>query len=243
MYGRLAPLYDAIYSFKDYAAEAARIHGLVQERRPGARTLLDVACGTGRHLEHLQRDYEVEGADPSPEMLEIARRRLPGVALHQADMESLRLAKTFDAVTCLFSAIGHMKTTDKLDAAVAQMAQHLAPGGILIVEPWLAPGDYQAGTVHNLVADAPGLKISRMNISEREGDLSILEFHYLVGTADGVEYVSDRHELGLFEGEAYERAFRRAGLSVEHDPEGLMGRGLYIGVRPGDSRQAGSGSR
>jgi dTDP-3-amino-3,4,6-trideoxy-alpha-D-glucopyranose N,N-dimethyltransferase len=46
VYRQAARLYDAIYSFKDYPAESARLHELIQERRPGARTLLNVACGT-----------------------------------------------------------------------------------------------------------------------------------------------------------------------------------------------------
>ena len=52
-YDRSAALYDAIYRGigKDYGAESATIIGLVQAKCPGARTLLDVACGTGGHLE------------------------------------------------------------------------------------------------------------------------------------------------------------------------------------------------
>ncbi|MBA2616521.1 MAG: class I SAM-dependent methyltransferase, partial [Actinobacteria bacterium] len=52
MYSRSARVYDALYStFKDFVAEAERVHELIQSRKPGARTLLDVACGTGAHLE------------------------------------------------------------------------------------------------------------------------------------------------------------------------------------------------
>jgi hypothetical protein len=81
-----------------------------------------------------------------------------------------------------------------------------------------------------------------MNISERDGDLAVLDFHYLIGTKDGVRYLRDRHELGLFAASDYENAFRRADLAVEHDPEGLIGRGLYIGSRA-DAADATSGSR
>jgi ubiquinone/menaquinone biosynthesis C-methylase UbiE len=238
MYGRLASLYDTIYSFKDYAAEAARLHELIQSHHPGAHTLLDVACGTGKHLEQLRQHYEVEGADYSTQMLEIARERLPDTPLHQADMRELRLGKTYDAITCLFSAIGAMQSVDDLDAAIARMAEHTGPGGVLIVEPWVAREKYETGGLYTLVTREPDVQIARMNVSERDGELAILDFHYLIGTNEGVEYTRDRHELGLFADADYESAFRRAGLAVEHDPEGLIGRGLYIGTRA-----AASGSR
>lgn len=38
------------------------------------------------------------------------------------------------------------------------------------------------------------------------------------------------HEIALFTTEEQLEAFREAGLEVEHDPEGLMGRGLYVGT-------------
>jgi hypothetical protein len=60
-----------------------------------------------------------------------------------------------------------------------------------------------------------------------------MTFHYLVATPDGVEHFTEDHVVGMFRHEQYVEAFRAAGLEVDHDPEGLMGRGLYVGVRPG----------
>jgi SAM-dependent methyltransferase len=228
VFSRSARLYDAIYaSIRDYPREAAELDRLIQERRPGARTLLDVACGTGAHLEHLG-GYEVEGVDLDPEMLAVARKRLPGVPFHEADMVAFDLGKRFDAVVCMFSSIGYVRTEERLRSAILSMARHLEPGGVLVVEPWLTPEAWQDGHVGAVFVDEPELKIARINASEREGNLSMFEFEYLVGTPEGVKHFTERHELGLFTVEDYVGAFRAAGLEADHDPEGPMGRGLYV---------------
>jgi len=228
VFSRSARLYDAVYaSIRDYPREAAELDRLIQERRPGARTLLDIACGTGAHLEHLT-GYEVEGLDLDPEMLGVARERLPNVPLHEGDMADFELGKRFDAVVCMFSSIGYVRTEERLRSAVASMARHLEPGGVLVVEPWLSPEVWVDRHVGAVFVDEPELKIARMNVGQREGAVSIFEFDYLVGTPNGLERFNERHELGLFAVEQYLEAFRAAGLEADHDPEGPMGRGLYI---------------
>lgn len=229
MFSRSAAIYDAVYSFKDYGAEAERLHALIQERAPGASTLLDVACGTGKHLEQLRRWYNVEGLDLDEGLLAVARERLDDVALHVGDMTSFSLDRVFDVVTCLFSSIGYVGTPERLNAALRVLAAHLKPGGVLIVEPWLSPDVWQTGRPHLLVVDEPDLKIARMNISGREGRLAIMEFEYLVGVPEGISHFSERHEAALFTDEEYRQAFSQANLAVEHDQEGLIGRGLYLG--------------
>jgi len=229
MFSNSAHLYDAVYSFKDYRAESEQLHALIEERSPGASTLLDVACGTGKHLEQLRAWYEVRGLDLDSQLLALARERLGVVELHEGDMTAFSLGRRFDVVTCLFSSIGYVGTVERLDDAIAAMAAHLNPGGVLIVEPWLTPDVWIADRPHLLSVDEPDLKIARMTLSGREGRLAIMQFEYLVGTPTGIEAFSERHEAALFTDEEYRQAFVAAGLSVEHDSEGLIGRGLYIG--------------
>ena len=84
--------------------------------------------------------------------------------------------------------------------------------------------------------DQPDLKVARMNISEVEDGVSVLNFHYLVATSSGVEHFTERHELGLFSHDEYLSAFSAGGLEVVYDADGLAGRGLYIGCRPLEGR-------
>ena len=227
MFTKSARFYDAIYAFKDYESEAAQLNERIRTHSPSP-TVLDVACGTGLHLAYLKDQYTVEGLDLDPNMLEIARRRCPGVPFHQGDLVDFDLGRTFDAVLCLFSSIGYTKTVARLRQAVETMARHLCPGGLLVVEPWLTPEAFEAGRFSAVFVDEPDLKIARMNTAVAEGTLTIIDFHYLVGTRDGFSYFTERHEVGLFTHDEYLDAFRAAGLAVDFDPDGFMGHGLYL---------------
>lgn len=234
MFKKSADIYDAVYASqgKDYAEEAQRVHALIQQyKQSEGQTLLDVACGTGAHIQHLQQWYEAEGLDLDTEMLAIARERCPDVTFHHADMVDFDLDRRFDVVVCLFSSIGYAKTVERMRRAMQTMSRHLVPGGVLVVEPWLTPDIYQTGSPYATFVDQPDLKIARLNIAEEENGVAILDFHYLVATPDGIKHFTERHEAGLFTYEEYMQAFRDAGLDVTHDPEGLIGRGLYIGCR------------
>jgi SAM-dependent methyltransferase len=233
VFTRSAEIYDAVYSFKDYEKEAADLHAAIARRKrsPG-NDLLDVGCGTGGHVAAFGRRYRVEGLDLDPAMLAVARRRHPGVPFHQGDMTDFDLGREFDAVVCLFSSIGYVRTPERLRRAVACLARHARPGGVVLVEPWLAPETYEAGGPHALFVDGPDLKIARMNLSALDGRLSVIEFHYLVARPGGIEHFTERHELALFTEAEYAAAFEAAGLEVERDPAGPMGRGLYIGAKP-----------
>lgn len=235
MFSETAAYYDSIYAAagKDYAAEAATLHALIQKhKRSAGSDLLDVACGTGCHLAHMAEHYPAEGLDLDPGMLAVARIKLPGIPLHEGDMVDFDLGRQFDAVVNLFSSIGYVKTVPRLRQALRAMARHARPGGVVAIEPWMAPGQFSDGYLGVLTIDEPELKITRMSLSRLEGELSIVEFQYLVATRDGINHFTERHELGLFTAGEYEEAFREAGLHVVYDSHGLSGRGLYVGIKP-----------
>jgi ubiquinone/menaquinone biosynthesis C-methylase UbiE len=231
MFKNSANIYDAIYSFKDYGRECQTLERhIAQHKRSQGKALLDVACGTGHHIGFLKLKYEVEGLDLEPQLLDVARQRNPGVQFHQGDMTDFQLPSAFDVITCLFSAIGYVQTESRLKQALKSMRDHLEPGGVILVEPWFSPETYKEGTVHAVFVDRPDLKVARMNVSTVKDRLSIIDFHYLVGTISGIERYEEHHELGLFTQQEFTSAMQECGLKVTHDAEGLTGRGLYIGV-------------
>jgi len=232
MFWKTARFYDKVYAFKDYEAETQTLLDIIgQDPGSDGKRLLDVACGTGHHLEHLKRHFDVEGMDISSEMVEIASQRNPGIRVFQGDMINFDLGCKFNVITCLFSSIGYVKTLDNVRKAAKCMTNHLVPGGLLIIEPWLTPDNWKSGTVHGMYIDEPELKIARVNTSFVEERMSYFDLHYLIGTPEGTEHFVERHELGLFETEEIDTILTETGLEVTYDPEGLIGRGLFIGKR------------
>jgi SAM-dependent methyltransferase len=233
-YGVLAEAYDLLHARKPYGREARIVRSILlrSARRP-VTTLLDVACGSGGHLERFARWYECTGLDASREMLARARRRVPQATLVRGRMESFDLGRRFDAVTCLFSAIGYARSTPELRRIVRGLARHTAEGGVVVVEPWLTPSAFRAGLVHHLVVESKGTTVVRMNGSARRGGRSRFDFHHLLGRRGTVEHYVERHDLGLFDRRTMRSAFLAAGLEPRYLPGGFpSGRGLWVAVRP-----------
>jgi len=233
LYGRSAAYYDAIYSFKNYEKESERLDEIIrQNKKSSGSTLLDVSCGTGNHVAHLKKHYAVEGLDLSRELLKKAKAKNPDIIFHKADMCTFKLANRFDIITCLFSAIGHVKTRTRMRMAVANMAAHLKEGGVLIIEPWFSPDQWNVGHLHANFVDQPDLKLARISTSEKRKNFSVNKMHYLVASKAGIQYFVERLEMRLFAPQEYLGAYQKAGLVTSFDPDGLIGRGLYIGVKP-----------
>ena len=238
LYGELAKYYDLIYSFKDYKKEAGRIKALVSKyKKSEGKDLLDVACGTGHHLEYLKDEFSCMGVDISNEILEVAMKNVEGVVFKQADMTKLNFGKRFDVITCLFSSIGYVKTYTNLRKTIQSFAKHLKTGGVLLIEPWFTKSTFIEGSPHMHTYDGRDIKIARLCVSKIKGNLSVQDMHYLVAErGKDVTHFVDRHELGLFEIDKTQAIMKKAGFQTKFLKNGLMkDRGLFIGVKKNKS--------
>lgn len=225
-------LYDTIYTrMKNYEEEAKKVRSWIEQLRPTARTLLDVACGTAEHAKYLKVFYKIDGLDLSNEFLKIAANKNPECGYFQGDMAQFQLGKKYDVVMSLFSSIGYVLTLDKLKQTLANFSAHTAPGGLVLVEPWLTPDSWKPGLPRMFTIDDPEFKVCRMNTTDTRNGNSYLEFNFLVGTPKEVRFFKEEHLLGLFTVSQTLAAFKEAGLKARFDEKGLFGRGLFIGEK------------
>jgi SAM-dependent methyltransferase len=235
MFTESAEFYDAIYfDFKDYASESADIARKIRQEHPTARTVLDVACGTGEHAKLLaqQHGFEVDGIDLNDEFLRLARAKHPAGRFTSADMRDFDLGSKYDVVICMFSSIGYTQTLPELRRALDRFREHLAPKGVIIVEPWFPPGKLVDGRQSTRAADVGGIHVDRTGTIRLEGRICHLTFDYVITEGDAVRHASELHQLGLFTEAETLRAFSDAGLDVRHEAASPSNRGLYIARWP-----------
>ena len=137
-YSSLAAFYDGIMPSEDYDRWLECCDGLFSER--GARTVIDLACGTGRLSWMLaERGYEVIGVDASPEMLSVAQSKadLFSAAVSpmfiQQSLEELDLYGTADAAVCSMDGINYL-SPEALDRALRRLSLFLEKGAVFVFD-------------------------------------------------------------------------------------------------------------
>jgi len=155
VFGAYSQYYDLLYKDKDYAGEAAYVRSLIERYHPGARSVLDLGCGTGRHALLLaESGYRMTGVDRSPDMLQAANAQLASATPAQAaryaasgaapifvegDVRTVRTGQKFDVVVSLFHVMSYQTSNADLKAALRTIREHLLPGGVVIFDCWYGP--------------------------------------------------------------------------------------------------------
>ncbi len=233
LYEEYARYYDLLYSYKEYGQEVITAESIIDKYKTSTgNDLLDVGCGTGRHLKYYQEHYNCTGVDLNAGMLAIAKEQLPEVPFYEQDMVQLNLDKQFDVISSLFSSIGYVTEREDLIKTFAAMAAHLKTGGVLIIEPWLAPSGFTPGFIHMTTYESDDIKIARMGLSEARGNTCLLDMHYLVGEkGKGVTTWVDRNELTMYETDELVEMMESVGLQVYTEQPAFTTRGILVGVK------------
>lgn len=146
-YERFATFYDEVMD--DPAERAQRVDEAIARFRPEPATLLELGCGTGSILARLTCGADLFGLDRSPEMLSVARTKVPGARLVEGDMADFALGRTFDVVACVFDSINHLLDLASWDRLFECVHDHLVPDGLFVFDV------NTIGELHRLGEDPP----------------------------------------------------------------------------------------
>lgn len=131
-YTEFAPFYDDVMG--DRGKAARRLIEFIREYHPRARKVLELACGTGSILKHLERQYEISGLDLSPAMLAIARKKVPKANLYHQNMVTFRIPEKFDVIFCVFDSINHVLRFSDWKKVFANAGKHLSGEGLFVFD-------------------------------------------------------------------------------------------------------------
>ncbi len=132
LYTDLSDYYDLMCADIDYQAQSHCVHRLQQLFGNGGVRHLDLACGTGPHVQHFSTaGYRSAGLDINQPMLDKAALRCPQARFWLQDMCSFNLSEPVDLLTCFLYSIHYSASIERLQACIASAYAALETGGLL----------------------------------------------------------------------------------------------------------------
>jgi len=132
--------YVWLYAHRDEreAARQVRTAARIVPFAPG-QTILDIACGAGRHVLAFARlGARVTGVDLSDTLVKIARSRIAesGVkaTVRRGDMRVLSYHEKFDGATIWFTSLGYFSSVAEDIKVIKGLAAALRPGGWWLID-------------------------------------------------------------------------------------------------------------
>lgn len=239
-YGDLAVWWPLISPPEEYEEEAAFVATVLRSAPIPVLHVLELGSGGGNNAVHLKADFAMTLTDLSEEMLDVSRRLNPECDHVRADMRTLRLCRTFDAVF-VHDAVGYMTTEADVRQAVESAFAHCRPGGIAVFVPDWTREIFEESSNHggDNGSDGRGARYLEWSWDPDPGDTwALTEYAFLLRDVDGsVQVVHETHRLGLFGRDHWLRLLADAGFDgravTEVTTEDRTPRELFVGVRPG----------
>jgi len=126
------------------------IAAAVADEIRGARSILDVGCGTGWLLEALSAagvdESRLFGVDLAAERVAAARSRVPGPRIRAADARALPYPNANFGTVLFVVALSSLQSHDDVRAALREGKRVLAPGGVLVVYEPRVPNPMNSAT-------------------------------------------------------------------------------------------------
>jgi SAM-dependent methyltransferase len=132
-----SPYYHLLYQHRNDEEAFAFVERLTTWLNPAPmNTLLDLACGKGRHARAFSaHQLDVTGLDLSPQSIEHAKQfETEHLHFYVHDMRNVFRTNYFDFTCNLFTSFGYFKSAHDNQLAARSMSQGLKPGGKLVID-------------------------------------------------------------------------------------------------------------
>ncbi|MGI9645686.1 MAG: class I SAM-dependent methyltransferase [Ilumatobacteraceae bacterium] len=238
-YGDFAEWWPLISPVADYEEEVEYAAGLLTSGSIPVHDVLELGSGGGNNAAHLKRRFSMTLVDLSPQMLEVSRPLNPECDHVEADMRTVRLGRTFDAVFA-HDAIDYMATEWELGEAIETAWVHCRPGGAAVFMPDHTAETFMSSSDHG-GSDAPDGRGARYLEWSWDPDPTdhwiTTDYSFVFRSADGAtEVVHETHRTGLFSEETWLRLLTEAGFEpralTEETTEDRRPRRVFVALRP-----------
>jgi SAM-dependent methyltransferase len=237
LYSELAEWYPVFATPEECRKEAASIARALAKasiRKP--RHVLELGSGVGNIAFHVKRHFAITLVDQSPNMLAASQALNPDCEHIEADIRTVRLGRSFDAVF-VQDAICHMTTEQDLRAVMETAFVHLRPGGVALFVPDHVRETFVEDTDQGgNDSDRGSVRFLQWVTDPDPRDTSYLvDFAIMIRDEEGdMRVVHDRHVYGLFPRATWRSLLRQVGFKLKPDAVGLdgIGRDAFIGRRP-----------
>ncbi len=126
--------YDKLFSERYYLHGFSMIRKNIKKHLPGARTVLELACGSGRFTKYFLKDgFVVKAVDISKDALSIAKKNLGNHFIH-GNMMTYKSKQKYDVVVCLFDSIRYNKSYETTQKMLKNIFWMLNENGLFIFD-------------------------------------------------------------------------------------------------------------
>lgn len=237
-YSDLARWWPLVSPVDDYTEEAAEMIRVLRDAGPSIATVLELGSGGGHNAWHMKRAFAMTLSDLSADMLAVSRVINPECEHVCADMRTLDLQRTFDAVF-VHDAIHYMKDEAELDAALATIARHLRKGGTALVVPDVTRETFEPGTD---ISGSDGEHGEGIRLLEWTHDVPpdsptfAVDYAFVIRERDGsVSSFVETHRMGVFSEPTWLARLNAAGLDarvvIERTTEDRAPRRMFVATR------------
>ena len=218
LYSELAEYYFDIENHsRAFNQEVTFLHDILKKHR--IRTVLDLGCGTGEHVNALQSlGYEISGVDISEQMILTAKKRFSHCKFEEASLQKFKVTNKVDGIICMFGTFNYLIDNENVTASIKRIYDNLKPAGIAIFDIWNAEPVLKIkrkpitpvctiSSQGKTVKRNRGFRLTRTNIP-------VVEVNYIYNV-DKIE-IKDKHSMRIFHLQELKEIFESLKFELIH---------------------------